>query len=71
MFLLSLTTELHKSILYEIITLSSYRDVNKYAVTKWKNNNRIMLVKHLVLETAGIWPSMCHLMYVSTAEMFI
>ena len=65
--------ELYKSILYEIITVRSYRDVNyksmHYAATKWKN--RIMLVKHLVLETAGIWPSMCYLLHVSTAEMFI
>ena len=44
-------------------------DVNEYAVTKLAN--RIMLLKHLVLETAGIWPFMCYLiMYVSTAEMF-
>ena len=39
------------------------------AVTKLAN--RIMLLKHLVLETAGIWPFMCYLLYVSTAEMFI
>ena len=46
-------------------------DVNWYAVTKLAN--RIMLLKHLVLETAGIWPFMCFLlyMYVSTAKMFI
>ena len=44
-------------------------DVNEYAVTKLAN--RIMLLKHLVLETACIWPFMCYLLYVSTAEMFI
>ena len=47
-------------------------DVNEYAVTKLAN--RIMLLKqykHLVLETAGIWPFMCYLLYVSNAEMFI
>ena len=44
-------------------------DVNEYAVTKLAN--RIMLLKHLVLETAGIWSFMCYLLYVSTAEMFI
>ena len=44
-------------------------DVNEYAVTKLAN--RIMLLKHIVLETAGIWPFMCYLLYVSTAEMFI
>ena len=30
-------------------------DVNEYAVTKLAN--RIMLLKHLVLETADKWPS--------------
>ena len=45
-------------------------DVNEYAVTKLAN--RIMLLKHLVLETAGKWPGfMCYLFYVSTIEMFI
>ena len=44
-------------------------DVNEYAVTKLANS--IMLLKHQVLETAGIWPFMCYLLYVSTAEMFI
>ena len=44
-------------------------DVNEYAVTKLENS--IMLLKHLVLETADIWPFMCYLLYVSTAEMFI
>ena len=44
-------------------------DVNEYAVTKLAN--RIMLLKHLVLETAGIWPFICYLLYVTTAEMFI
>ena len=37
-------------------------DVNEYAVTKFAN--RIMLLKHLVLETAGIWPFICYLLYV-------
>ena len=54
---------------YFMKLLSSYRDVVKYAVTKW--TNRIMLRKHLVLETAGIWPFMCYLLFVSTAEMSI
>ena len=44
-------------------------DVNEYAVTKLAN--RIMLLKDLVLETAGKWPFMCYLFYVSTIEMFI
>ena len=44
-------------------------DVNVYAVTKLAN--RIMVLKHLVLEAAGIWPFMCYLLYVSNAEMFI
>ena len=44
-------------------------DVNEYAVTKLAN--RILLLKHLVLETAGIWPFICYLLYVSTAIMFI
>ena len=44
-------------------------DVNEYSVTKLAN--RIMLLKHLVLETAGKWPFMCYLFYVSTIEMFI
>ena len=46
-------------------------DVNEYAVTKLANRIMLMLLKHLVLETAGIWPFMCYLLYVSTAEMFI
>ena len=37
---------LYKSILYEIL------EVNEYAVTKLAN--MIMLLKHLVLQTAGI-----------------
>ena len=44
-------------------------DVNEYAVTKLAN--RIMLLKHLVLKTDGIWPFMCYLFYVSTIEIFI
>ena len=44
-------------------------DVNEYSVTKLAN--RIMLLKHLVLETAGKWPFMCYLFYVSIIEMFI
>ena len=40
-------------------------DVNEYAVTK------LAKLKHPVLETAGIWPFMCYVLYVSTAEMFI
>ena len=44
-------------------------DVKEYAVIK--STSRIMLLKHLVLETAGKWPFMCYLFYVSTIEMFI
>ena len=40
-------------------------DVTEYAVTK------LAKLKLLVLETAGIWPFMCYVLYVSTAEMFI
>ena len=40
-------------------------DVNEYAVTK------LAKLKHLVLKTAGIWPFMSYILYVSTAEMFI
>ena len=43
-------------------------DVDEYVVTKLVN--RIMLLKHLVLETAGKWPFICYLLYVSTSEMF-
>ena len=44
-------------------------DVGENAVTKLAK--RIMLLKHLVLETADIWPFTCYLLYVSTAEMSI
>ena len=44
-------------------------DVNEYAVSKLAN--RIMLLKHLVLEIAGIWPFMCYLLHVFTAKIFI
>ena len=44
-------------------------DVNEYAVTKLAN--RIMLLTHLVLETACKWPFMCYPFYVSAMEMFI
>ena len=44
-------------------------DVNEYADTKLANS--IMLLKHLVLETAGKWPFMCYLLYVSTAEIYV
>ena len=43
--------------------------VNEYAITKFVN--RMMLLKHLVLDTASIRPFMFYLLYVSTAEMFI
>ena len=43
--------------------------VNEYTVTKLAN--RMMVLKHLVLEIASIWPFMFYLLYVSTAEMFI
>ena len=42
-------------------------DVGENAVTKLAIG--IMLLKHLVLETADIWPFMCYLLYVSTAEI--
>ena len=44
-------------------------DVGENAVTKLAKE--IMLLKHLVLETADIWPITCYLLYVSTAEMSI
>ena len=38
-------------------------DIDQYAVTKLAI--RIMLLKHLGLETAIIWPFICYLLYLS------
>ena len=63
-FLLSLNKFLYFIKVYFMKLL----DVHEYAVTKLAN--RIMLLKHLVLETAGKCPFICYLLYVPTSEMF-